>query len=223
MGRGGGGGAMIGSTHTFSQQLPMFYNAIREVPNAPVNYGNNPFRVSVGVGTAVGEAQIPESGVSQRRPDPNAPTSIVSNPNPMAPRLMPVTPARGRVQLSYRRQSQGVPRRAISPSASVASSSSGYPGAVAASPAYPGEHDEDIRPPQALAYAEPHDEYKMSEQGEVAATASSSAAAGAMAAQLPQPLVKRGRPPKLPGAPTAPYMKSEGYIPPKYRATTDTP
>jgi hypothetical protein len=214
MGRGGGGGAMIGSTHTFSQQPPMFYNAIREVPNAPVNYGDNPFRVSVGVGTAVGEAQIPESGVSQKRPEPNAPTSIVSNPNPMAPRLLPITPARGRGQLSYKRQSQGVPRRAISPSASVASSSSGYP----------GEQYDDIRPPQALAYAEPHDEYKMSEQGEVAATASSSAAAGAMGAQLPLPLLpKRGRPPKLPGAPTAPYTKSEGFIPPKYRATTDTP
>jgi len=209
---GGGGGAMIGSTHTFSQQPPQFYHAIREVPYQPVNYGNNPFKVSVGVGTAVGEAQIPESGVSQKRPDPNTPTSVVSNPSPFAPRLLPITPARGRGQLSYKRQSQGIPRRAISPTASVVSSSSGYP----------GEQHDDIRPQQALARAEPIDDLRlqMSEQGEVAATASSSAAAGAMGAQLPQPLLpKRGRPPKLPGAPTAPYNKGEGFIPPMYRQT----
>jgi len=221
MGRGGGGGAMIGSTHTFSQQPPQFYHAIREVPYQPVNYGNNPFRVSVGVGTAVGEAQIPESGVSQKRPDPNAPTSIVSNPNPMAPRLLPVTPARGRGQLSYKRTSQGIPRRKLPEFDESALFSQSLTGASSsASGYYPGEQHHDIRPQQALARTEPHDDYKMSEQGEVAATASSSASASGMGAQLPQPLLpRRGRPPKLPGAPTAPYNKGEGFIPPMYRQT----
>lgn len=73
MGGGGGGGARIGSTHTFSQP-PEFYHAIREVPNQPVNYGDNPIR-----------GKIPNQ-------EPVAPTSVVSNPNPLAPKTLITAP-----------------------------------------------------------------------------------------------------------------------------------
>jgi hypothetical protein len=194
MGRGGGGGAMIGSTHTFSQQPPMFYNAIREIPNTPVNYGDNPIR-----------GQIPNA-------DPVSGVSVVSNPQTMAP--IPLNPNKTPEPLAkpVRLFSPNyVPRRKIAPSPKRSPST-----AVSVF----DEHTDDIRPTPPLARAEPHDEYKMSEQGAVAATASSSASASGMGAQLAQPLSNpRGRPRKEAGAPTAPYNKSEGYIPPMYRPT----
>jgi hypothetical protein len=191
---GGGGGAMIGSTHTFSQP-PMFYNAIREIPNTPVNYGDNPIR-----------GQIPNA-------DPVSGTSVVSNPQTMAP--IPLnpnktpqplnTPVRLFAPRGY------IPRRQIAPSPQRSPSTAKSVFA---------EHTDDIYPAPPLARAEPHDTYNISEQGAVAATASSSASASGMEAQLVKPLSNpRGRPRKEAGAPTAPYNKSEGYIPPKYRPT----
>jgi hypothetical protein len=204
MGGGGRGGATIGSTHTFSQQPPQFYNAIREVPNQPVNYGNNPFKVSVGVGTSIGEATVPEGRAPV--PNPNAPLSMRSNPDPYAPKMIPQTPprGRGRGQPKLSLPMTFVPRRAM-PEITPASSS-----------ASAEHHTDDVRPPASLAFAEPHDENRLTigDSG-LSPQASSSVDAGAMMAQLP----RRGRPPKEAGAPTAPYNKSEGYIPPKYRPT----
>jgi hypothetical protein len=179
---GGGGGARIGSTHTFSQP-PEFYHAIREIPNQPVNYGNNPYRVSVGVGTSVGEATVPEGRPPV--PDPLAPLSMKSNPSPFEPRLMPRTPPRGRGQ-GQPKLSLTLPRRP--------------------SPSSPPS-------PSAIASAEPHDYFRaaMPEVGAVAAQASSSASAAALGTQLPRVVSPRGRPRKEAGEPTAPYRRTAPY------------
>jgi hypothetical protein len=188
---GGGGGAMIGSTHTFSQP-PQFYHAIREMPAPQVIQGDMPIRGQI------------------QNADPVSGTSVMSNPQTIAPiplnpnKTPPINPVRLFAPRGY------IPRRPItqSPQRSPSTAKSVFT-----------EHTDDIYPAQPLG-DEPHDEYKMSEQGAVSATASSSASASGIGAQLVKPLSNpRGRPRKEAGAPTAPYNKGEGYIPPKYRQT----
>jgi hypothetical protein len=181
---GGGGGAMIGSTHTFSQP-PMFYNAIREIPNTPVNYGDNPIRGQI------------------QNADPVSGTSVMSNPQPMAPlQLMPTAPppeGRGKGKAKFR---MSLPSESFVPRRVVGSSPE-------------REHSDDIRPrPAEIARAEPAEDIRlaMTPQG-VSAQASSSASASGMEAQLSRPLGSplRGRPPREAGAPKASYTKSEKW------------
>jgi hypothetical protein len=180
---GGGGGAMIGSTHTFSQP-PQFYHAIREIPAPQVIQGDIPIR-----------GQIPNA-------DPVSGTSVMSNPQPIAPiRLMPTAPlpeaqGRGKGKSKF---SMSLPSRDFVPRRVIGSSPE-------------REHSDDIRPPpEEIARAEPAEDVRlgMTPQG-VSAQASSSASASAMGAQLSRPLGSplRGRPRKEAGAPTGSYTKT---------------